>query len=316
MKILVFLAVVLVFSITLAYAQTEIPSSIKQNAQQLYEKNNLTEKTLNSILVELSKNNLVKIPYRIQHIETVPEFGQTGFVKLSGRIAEFGKTTHITLEITKPDGTLDNLRVPLLETGRWSTSYPIDWTSQRGTYKVVAEFAGETMSVTYFHLTKTPINSSNVPPWLLTTFEWWIQEKITDSELLYSVQHLANLGLVTISEKTTSQLQVKITGEEMVRRGTTHTINVHVSDGTYPIQGAKVTLVIEDYGEDIIREFDGFTNQSGYFVFSWEIPKSFDDYETLLAFISVSGNGSSQTQIFKFTIYCLPGEANCEVEGN
>ena len=315
MKFVAILASLLVISITLAYADSEIPSSIKQNAIQLYEKNNITEKSVTQILGDLSKNNLVKIPYNVHHIQTVPEFGQTGFVKLSGKIAEFGRTAQVSLEITKPDGTTENFHVPLLETGRWSTSYPIDWTSQKGTYRVVAEFV-ETKSVTYFHLTKTPIPASNMPPWLLTTFEWWIEENISDSELLYSIQHLANLGLVTIPDKPTSSLQVKITGEELVRRGITHTINVHVSDGTNPIQGAKVTLVIEDYGEDIIREFDGFTNQNGYFVFSWEIPKSFDDYETLLAFISVSGNGSSQTQLFKFTVYCYPGEANCKVEGN
>lgn len=315
MKIAALLASLLVISFVLAYADSEIPFSTKQKAIQLYEKNNITEKSVTQILSDLSKHNLVKIPYSVHHIQTVSEFGQTGFVKLSGRIAEFGKTAQISLEITKPDGTIEDLRVPLVETGRWSTSYPIDWTSQSGTYRVVAEF-GEAKSITYFHLTNTPIPESNIPPWLLTTFEWWIQDKITDLELIYAIQHLSNLGLVIISEKLTSQLQVKITGEELVRRGTTHTINVHVSDGTNPIQGAKVTLVIEDYGEDIIREFDGFTNQNGYFVFSWEIPKSFDDYETLLAYISISGNGSSQTQLFKFTVYCYPGEDNCKVEGN
>ncbi|NIM25256.1 MAG: hypothetical protein GTN35_01975 [Nitrososphaeria archaeon] len=315
MKIAALLASLLVISFVLAYADSEIPFSTKQKAIQLYEKNNITEKSVTQILSDLSKHNLVKIPYSVHHIQTVSEFGQTGFVKLSGRIAEFGKTAQISLEITKPDGTIEDLRVPLVETGRWSTSYPIDWTSQSGTYRVVAEF-GEAKSITYFHLTNTPIPESNIPPWLLTTFEWWIQDKITDLELIYAIQHLSNLGLVIISEKSTSQLQVKITGEELVRRGTTHTINVHVSDGTNPIQGAKVTLVIEDYGEDIIREFDGFTNQNGYFVFSWEIPKSFDDYETLLAYISISGNGSSQTQLFKFTVYCYPGEDNCKVEGN
>jgi hypothetical protein len=151
---------------------------------------------------------------------------------------------------------------------------------------------------------------------LITTFEWWAEDEISDSEIIYSIQHLANMGLVVLSEKAPPALQVVISGEDMVRRGVTHTINVQVTDGYYPIEGAKVTLTIEDYGEDIIREFEGLTNQNGYFVFSWEVPKSFNDIETLLAFISVSGNGSSQTHLWKFQVYCLPGTSNCNIDGN
>ena len=57
----------------------------------------------------------------------------------------------------------------------------------------------------------------------------------------------------------------------MVRRGTTHTIVTHASSNDIPVEGAKVTLRIEDYGEDLIREQEGFTNQNGDFIFSWEI---------------------------------------------
>lgn len=316
METVALIAVFLVISFTFVYASQEIPVAIKQEAKQLYQKNNITEKSVMSLLSQLAKNNLIKNTHSVQNIQKLPELGQAGFVKLSGRIAEFGKTAQVTIEITRPDGVSQTLRSPLLETGSWSTSYPVDSKFPSGTYSVVAKFAGEIKSVTYFHLTRTAIPSSNIPPWFLTTFEWWTRDIISDSELIYAVQHLSDLGLIVISEKPTSQLKVVVTGEELVRRGTTHTINVHVTDGTYPIQGAKVTLSIEDYGEDIIREFDGFTDQNGYFVFSWEIPKSFDDIETLLAYISVSGNGSSQTQLFKFRVYCLPGEANCKVDGN
>ncbi|MDH3853119.1 MAG: hypothetical protein OES23_01565 [Nitrosopumilus sp.] len=51
-------------------------------------------------------------------------------------------------------------------------------------------------------------------------------------------------------------------------------------------------------------------------MFSWEIPKRFDDLETLLAIIDVTDNISSKTILFKFQVYCLPGERDCKVEGN
>jgi hypothetical protein len=316
MKTIAILACLLSITFAYSFAEVQIPDSIKDDGRQLYSQNNLNEKTVMSILVDLSDQKIIKNTHSEKQIYSVPASGSTDFIKISGRINEFGRTAHVNLEITSPEGTTKTLRSPLLETGRYSTLYPIDWKSHLGTYKVVTEFAGETKSISFFHLTKTKLPSTNFPPWLITAFEWWAEDQFSDAELVYSIQHLANLGLIVLSEQKPPALQVVITGEDMVRRGVTHTINIHVTDGYSPIEGAKVTLTIEDYGEDIIREFDGLTNKDGYFIFSWEVPKSFDDIETLLTFISVSGNGSSQTHIWKFQVYCLPGTANCKIDGN
>ena len=113
-----------------------------------------------------------------------------------------------------------------------------------------------------------------------------------------------------------STLQIKVVGEKEVRRGTTHTIEVQVLRGDNPVEGARVFIDIEDYGDDLIKEFDGYTNSQGYFVLSWEIPQSFDDIETLLAFIDVTDDISSKTELFKFQVYCLPREKDCKAEGN
>jgi len=113
-----------------------------------------------------------------------------------------------------------------------------------------------------------------------------------------------------------SDLKVIVSGEKQVRRGTTHTIEIQVIRESNPIEGARVFIDIEDYGEDIIKEFKGFTDSRGYFVFSWEIPQSFDDVETLFAIIDVTDGWSSKTVLFKFQVYCLPGEQNCKAKGN
>ena len=315
MKTVAVIVCLLSITFVFAYSETVVPDSIKDEVRQLHSQNNLNEKTVMGILADFSDQNIIKNMNVVQQIYSIPGSGETDFIKISGRIGEFGRTAQIILEITRPDGTIETLSSPLLETGRYSTIYPIDWKSQIGTYKVQTEFAGEMQSVSFFHLTKTKLPPYNFPPWILTAFEWWAEDEISDSELVYSIQHLANLGLV-LSEQAPPSLQVIISAEEWVRRGTVQTINVRVTDGYSPLEGAKVTIVIEDYGEDIIREFDGLTNQNGYFVYSWEIPKRLDDVETLLAFISVSGNGLSQTHIWKFQVYCLPGTSNCTTDGN
>lgn len=299
----------------MCFAEFQIPESIKETSKQMNLKDKLDEKGVMSLLSLLVNQRIIQNTHTLQQIYSIPEEGKTEFIKISGRIDELRRTAQVNLEIIKPDGTFDKITSPLIETGSYSTVYPIDSKSQIGTYKVISYFSGEKKSVSYFHLSKVKVENQSFPPWLTTSFKWWSEDKISDSDLVNSVQHLANLGLIQIPEKSPT-LHVDVTGETLVRRGTTHTINVHVTDGIYSINGAKVTLTIEDYGENIIREFDGFTDQNGFFIFSWEIPKTYSDYETLLAFISVSGNGLSQTKLFKFQVYCLPGTSNCDIEGN
>ena len=111
-------------------------------------------------------------------------------------------------------------------------------------------------------------------------------------------------------------IEVKIVGEKKIRRGTTQTLEIQVLRDEIPIERAQVFIDIEDYGENIIKEFNGYINSQGVFVFSWEIPKRFDDLETLLAIVDVTDNISSKTILFKFQVYCLLGERDCKVEGN
>jgi len=316
MKTFVIISCLLSVTFAFAYGDSAIPEWVKNDVKQLYFEDKLNNKAIKSILGKLIDQNLIKNKHPVQQIYTIPRVGETDFIKISGRINEFGRTANVNLEITYPDGKKETINSPLLETGQYFTVYPINWKSQTGTYKVEAEFAGEKKSVSFFHLTKTRMPNSDFPPWLVKSFEWLAEDKITVAEMIYSVQHLAILGLIVNDNATSPQLQVVINGEEIVRRGTTHTVNVRVSEGYDPIEGAKVSLIIEDYGENIIREFDGFTNKNGYFIFSWEIPKSFNDIETLLAYISVSGNGASQTHLWKFQVYCLPGTSNCNIDGN
>jgi len=124
------------------------------------------------------------------------------------------------------------------------------------------------------------------------------------------------LGNADTTPTIISGLQVDVTGQQQIRRGTTHDIVVDVARDGYVVSDALVRITIEDYGENVIRDFKGRTDDSGRFVFSWEIPKSFDDIKTLLAFVDVTDDISAKTILFKFQVYCLPGEIGCKVEGN
>ena len=297
----------------------DMPDWIKHDAEKLKIQNKFNEYSLMPILENLSKQGIIKNTvtdkYRIYNI---PERGEITFVRLFGQIYEYGKSGLVSLEILKPDGSKEILRTPLLETGSYSTVFSINNQFKKGTYKVSVEFGSKKTLSTYFYLTDNKTMSDKIPPWVVIVFEWWVDHKITDQEFISSIQYLIDHQIFSIAENNTPTggFTVSVNGQQMVRRGTTHTIVTHVTYGKVPVEGARVILTIEDYNEDIIKEFNGFSDQNGYFIFSWEIPKKFNDIETLLTYISVSYNDSSTTKLFKFQVYCLPGESNCKVKGN
>ena len=315
--ILAFLPILLLIN---TYSENvEIPDWIKDNAEKLVIQNNFNKDHMMPILENLSNTGIIK---NTLHVETqmygIPDRGKTIFVNITGNVNDYGKTGFVSLEISKPDGSKEILRTPVLETGSYSTVFPINDQSQKGTYQVLAEFGGKPTSLTYFHLTDNNNASERIPSWTVTLFRWWVEKKISDNEFIGCIQFLIDnkILIVTVNSTAISELNVSVEGQHLVRRGTTQNIISHVTYGDHYVEGARVILTIEDYDENIIREFEGFTNKNGDFVFSWEIPKKFDDIETLLTYISVTYHDSSMTKLFKFQVYCLPGEPNCKIKGN
>jgi hypothetical protein len=297
----------------------EIPDWIKHDVEKLKTQNKFNEYFLMPVLENLSKQGIIKNTVTNEYlIYPIPERGEITFVHIFGQVKEYGKSGLVSIKIFKPDGSKEILHTPLLETGSYSTIFSINNQFKKGTYKVSAEFESKKTLSTYFYLTDNKTISDKIPSWFVIVFEWWIEHQITDQEFISSIQYLIDHQIFSIVTNNTpvGEFTVSVIGQQMVRRGTTHTIVTHVTYGKVPVEGAKVTLTIEDYNEDIIKEFNGFSDQNGYFIFSWEIPKKFNDIKTLLAYISVSYNDSSTTKLFKFQVYCLPGESNCKVEGN
>ena len=318
--ILVFLPILLLVTL---HSELVVPDWIKNNTEKLLFQNNLDEAHLVPILENLSDSGIIKNAM-LADSQTfdVPNKGKIAFVNLSGHVNEYGKTGFVSLELTKPDGSKEILRTPILETGHYSTVFPINNQSQKGSYKVSAEFDYKQISTTYFYLMDKTNISEKIPSWSVTILRWWVENKITDKEFIQCIQYMIDkkILIVITNEPNISQLKVSVDGQHLVRRGITHTITSHVTYGDHSVEGARVTLTIEKIGqdsnEDAIREFDGFTNENGDFVFSWEIPKYFDDIETLVTYIDVTYDGSSVTKLFKFQVYCLPGEPNCKIDGN
>ena len=251
------------------------------------------------IMRKYDPNSLIEInglraDYEIDepiHFEVLAVGNGDGCLSFSVTINEEDKVPPVYLQsyISKCDESRKNVGVPLYfdinsENGQIENLKP-------GKYEVVASFYQNRGSFGEVKQDFTIKNNIEQP-------ESKVSSKQTDSE------------------PALSPLQIKISSENQVRRGTTHSIDIQVVRGDIPIAGARVFLDIEDYGENIIKESKGYTDSQGYFRFSWEIPQSFDDLKTLLAIIDVTDGISSKTEQFKFQVYCLPGEQNCKVKGN
>ena len=109
-----YLHVLLSITFAYSYAEVQIPESIKDETKQLHSQNMLYEKTVMSLLTDLSNQKIIKNIHSAKQIYSVPASGSTDFIKISGRINEFGKTAQVNLNILSPDGEMNNPKFSII----------------------------------------------------------------------------------------------------------------------------------------------------------------------------------------------------------
>ena len=316
MQILLFLLVVafivIVTSVHSASAE-EIPNWIKSKIK-LWALDKVEDSAFVDSLVDLNKRDLIKFQKikAVQNTYTLPKYGETVFIKISGRSSDVGQTSAVSLIVTDPDGIRAEYTIPVLESGSYSTSIPLNYDSPTGTYEVTAYHAGNELSPYYFHVQKNSI----IPSWMKMAAKWWSEGKISDVEFLSGIQYLIDKKILVLDVVNVSKidpgLDVTIHGQKAVRRGTTQNLDIHVENFEGMVNGATVFVRVEDYGENILKEFKGETDSNGDYSISWELSTDYTDIETFLVYVDVTDGISSKTKIFAFEVYCLCGEPNCK----
>lgn len=291
----------------------EIPNWIKSKIK-LWTLDKVEDSTFVDSLVELNKRDLIKFQKikAVQNTYTLPKYGETVFIKIAGRSSDVGQTSAVSLIVTDPDGIRAEYTIPVLESGSYSTSIPLNHDSPTGTYEVTAYHAGNELSPYYFHVQKNSI----IPSWMKMAAKWWSEGKISDVEFLSGIQYLIDKKILVLDVVNVSKidpgLDVTIHGQKAVRRGTTQNLDIHVENFEGMINGATVFVRVEDYGENILKEFKGETDSNGDYSISWELSADYTDIETFLVYVDVTDGTSSKTKIFAFEVYCLCGEPNCK----
>ncbi len=316
MQILLFLLVVvsmvMITSMHSANAE-EIPNWIKSKIK-LWTLDKVEDSAFVDSLVELNKRDLIKFQKIkvAQNTYTLPKYGETVLIKISGRSSDVGQTSPVSLVVTRPDGIRTEYTIPVLQSGSYSTSIPLDHDSPTGTYEIIAYHAGKEMSPYYFAVQKNSI----IPSWMKSSVRWWVEGKISDSEFLSGIQYLIDKKILVLdvvdATKIDPGLDVSIHGQKAVRRGTTQNLDIHVENFEGDVDGATVFVRVENYGEDILEEFKGETDSDGNYSISWELSTDYTDIETFLVYVDVTDGIASKTKVFTFEVYCLCGESNCK----
>lgn len=311
--VLVVFALIIVSSLVATASAEEIPNWIKSKIK-LWALDKVNDQSLIDSLVELNKRDFIQFE-KLKAVQTtynLPKYGETTFIKISGRTGDFGQTSPVILIVTDPEGIRVEYTIPVLQSGAYSTSIPLHYDSPTGTYEVSAYHAGKEIMPYYFHVQKNSI----VPPWLKLSAKWWTEGKISDSDFMRGIQYLIDKKILALEVVNSSQidpgLDVTIQGQKAVRRGTAQNLEIHVENFEGSVEGATVFVRVEDYGENILEEFKGETNSDGDYSISYELSKDFTDIETFLVYVDVTDGVSSKTKVFTFQVYCLCGEPNCK----
>ncbi|MEO9310337.1 MAG: hypothetical protein ABI337_08620 [Nitrososphaera sp.] len=313
MRLVLFVLLVVTVIFGLQYAdaqQAEVPNYLK-NRIKLWSLDKMPDESFVKTLAELGKRGLLKVKQTtVENAYNLPEYGKTTFVKISGRVNDYGLTTPVSLIVIAPDGVRTEYTVPVLQSGAYSTLIPLYFSSTPGTYKVIAYHNGKELPETFFYAKR----DIKLPLWIKNSARLWVDGKTSERDFLFAMQYLLDQKIIKLesaASKPRSDLDVAVNGHKAVRRGTTQDITVYVSNVRGVVEGATVSIRVENYDEDILEEFKGVTDSDGTYNISWELSKDLDDIETFLVFVDVTDGISSKTKLFSFQVYCLCGEPNC-----
>jgi hypothetical protein len=291
----------------------QIPNWIK-NKIKLWTVGSVSDEGFLNSLIDLKERGLIRVAKitAVQESYTLPEYGKTIFVKITGRTGDYKQTSPVSLIVVDPKGLRSEYTVSVMQSGAYSTSIPLSFSSTPGTYKVIAYHHGKELPESFFHVKR----ETHVSSWIKNSAIWWINGKISESDFIYGVQYLIDKDVITFEyvdvDQTVPDLSVSVDGLKAVRRETMQDINVYVSNLAGDIEGATVFVRVEDYGENVLEEFEGVTGSDGKYNVSWELSKDFNDIETFLVFVDVTDGIYSETKLFSFQVYCLCGEPNCK----
>ncbi|KER06397.1 hypothetical protein AAA799E16_00914 [Marine Group I thaumarchaeote SCGC AAA799-E16] len=135
----------------------------------------------------------------------LPTSGSTKEIILTGSVENYKRGIPLSIELTNPDGTIQNFGASLSNSGSYRSMFTIHANTLPGTYFVYLSYDGKNIGTLSFDVV-----SENVPDWVKNNARWWSSDDISDGEFINGIEHLIETGVISIDPSERSSLEQKI----------------------------------------------------------------------------------------------------------
>lgn len=134
-------------------------------------------------------------------------------VLISGKINGYLKGQSVEIKLTKPDGTVQELRTIPGSGGNYETTVLADKSFAPGEYKVLAKYLDQTSLPVSFKIVSVKSKpqqpsqddeGETIPNWIKNNAKWWSENSVGDTDFVQGIQYLIKQKIINIPDTKTS----------------------------------------------------------------------------------------------------------------
>ena len=196
---------------TTAAQDSEIPAWIKNNAGwwadgQIDDASFLKgiEYLVENFIINIPPNQKITSGSGLLQVDKfayeLPKRSGTTEVNVYGKFENWSGAS-VSIEITRPDGKIDNLSTRS-STGNFESVYVIKSDFPLGNYQVTAKSVNVQLGMVSFKLNaKADEHEKSIPDWIRNNAGWWADGQIDDSSFVSGLQFLIKEGIIKVQQK-------------------------------------------------------------------------------------------------------------------
>ncbi|MGI0056364.1 MAG: hypothetical protein ACREAK_03190 [Nitrosarchaeum sp.] len=129
---------------------------------------------------------------------------QTNYVTIVGNVTSelYRQGQSVDFTLTKPDKQKEKFSTKIDADAGFEMVYPVDMTTQEGTYLLFAKYLNFTSKEITFDVLANQDQSYNstqkIPSWIKNSAKWWSENQIADNDFVEGIKYLIKEGIIKI----------------------------------------------------------------------------------------------------------------------